>query len=84
MVKSNSKNSLIIMSTAVLISVIFTPVNFDALIIPKIAVLFCMALYFLPQTLRTYHKVSNSNGKFFFYNTFIFDNFSIYYNDNSK
>jgi len=66
MVKNNSKNSVIIMFTAVLISVIFTPVNFDALIIPKIAILFCMALYFLPQTLKTYHKISSNNKKFFF------------------
>ncbi len=38
-----------ILYTATVISLIFTPVNFDALIIPKIALLFSLALFLLPE-----------------------------------
>ncbi len=43
---------------AVIISLIFTPMNFDALIIPKVAFLFILALYILPELIA-------KNKKFF-------------------
>jgi hypothetical protein len=39
----------ILLANTVLVSLIFTPVNFDALIIPKISLIFFMALYLIPQ-----------------------------------
>ena len=34
---------------AVVISLVFTPINIDALIIPKVALLFTLAMYILPE-----------------------------------
>jgi O-antigen ligase len=36
---------------AIVVTLIFTPVNFDALIIPKISIIFILALYILPLVL---------------------------------
>ena len=38
----------LIVYVAVVISLIFTPFNFDALIIPKVILLFVLVLYLLP------------------------------------
>ena len=39
----------LIVLAAVVVSLVFTPVNFDALIIPKVIIMFCSALYLLPK-----------------------------------
>jgi len=52
-VKSNHK---IIVFSLVIITLIFTPTNFDALIIPKVAIAFCVSMYFLPNLLVTIGK----------------------------
>jgi O-antigen ligase len=44
-----AKPEKLVVYVAVIISLVFTPVNFDALIIPKIALLFAVALYILPD-----------------------------------
>ena len=46
---SKIKTEQIVVYVAVIISLIFTPINFDALIIPKVALLFALALYILPD-----------------------------------
>jgi O-antigen ligase len=43
------KTENFILYTATIISLIFTPMNFDALIIPKIALLLSLALFLLPE-----------------------------------
>jgi len=43
-----TKLEQLVVYVAVIISLIFTPTNFDALIIPKVALLFALALYILP------------------------------------
>jgi O-antigen ligase len=43
------KTENFILYTATIISLIFTPMSFDALIIPKIALLFSLALFLLPE-----------------------------------
>jgi O-antigen ligase len=44
----------IVVLTSVFVSLIFTPMNFDALIIPKLTLIFILALYLLPQILGSY------------------------------
>jgi O-antigen ligase len=44
----------IIILTSIFVSLIFTPVNFDALIIPKLALIFSLASYLVPQILGNY------------------------------
>ena len=44
-----TKPERLVVYVAVIISLIFTPINFDALIIPKVALLFTLALYILPD-----------------------------------
>lgn len=51
--KSNHK---IIVLSLVLITLVFTPTNFDALIIPKVAIAFCVSMYFLPSLLVSISK----------------------------
>ena len=50
------KPERLIICVAVIISLIFTPVNFDALIIPKVALLFTFALYILPELITHIKK----------------------------
>lgn len=65
MVKSNHK---IIVFSLVIITLIFTPTNFDALIIPKVAIAFCVSMYFLPNLLVTIGKTyENLRVKRFIY-----------------
>ena len=49
MVKTSNKSDILIIAVAFIVTVIFTPVNFDALIIPKVFILFCFTLYLLPN-----------------------------------
>jgi O-antigen ligase len=44
-----TKPERLVVYVAVIISLIFTSINFDALIIPKVALLFTLALYILPD-----------------------------------
>jgi O-antigen ligase len=63
----STKNSIIkiIIYTAVLISLIFTPMNYDALIIPKVILLFCLVLYLFPKVLTSYKEIlANRKLKF--------------------
>ena len=62
-----TENSIIktIIYTAILISIIFTPMNYDALIIPKVILLFCLVLYLFPIVLVDYKQVlANKKLKF--------------------
>jgi len=43
-----TKPEQLVVYVAVIISLVFTPINFDALIIPKVALLFALSLYILP------------------------------------
>ena len=43
------KPQQLVVYMAVVISLVFTPINIDALIIPKIALLFTLAMYILPE-----------------------------------
>jgi O-antigen ligase len=43
------KSEQIIVYAATVISLVFTPINIDALVIPKIALLFTLAMYILPE-----------------------------------
>lgn len=40
---------MLIIAVAFTVTIIFTPINFDALIIPKVFILFCFTLYLLPN-----------------------------------
>jgi len=62
MVKVNS-NKLIVYF-AVTISLIFIPMNFDALIIPKMAILFALALYLLPELISNIKILSKNRNSF--------------------
>ncbi len=55
----STKNSIIeiIIYTVVIISLIFTPMNYDALIIPKVILLFCLVLYLFPKVLVSYKEI---------------------------
>ena len=62
-----TKNSIIkiIIYTAVFISLIFTPMNYDALTIPKVILLFCLVLYLFPKVLTSYKEIlANRKLKF--------------------
>ena len=54
-----SKDKLII-SMAAVVSVIFTPLNFDALIIPKVTIIFCFGLYLFPSIIGKIRKIEVS------------------------
>ena len=56
------KSKQLIVYLAFIISLVFTPMNFDALIIPKITLLFALALWILPD-LTTYIKKFFSDPK---------------------
>jgi O-antigen ligase len=43
------KAEKLVVYVAVVISLVFTPINIDALIIPKVALLFILAMYILPE-----------------------------------
>jgi len=43
------KPEQLVVYVAVVISLVFTPINIDALVIPKVALLFTLALYILPE-----------------------------------
>ena len=45
---------------AVLITLIFTPMNFDALIIPKISILFIVSLYLVPKVILKFSAIRKS------------------------
>ena len=66
MISRKSKYSLIIVFSAVVTSIVFVPLNFDALIIPKMAILFCMALYILPRTILGYRNILTNKTKILF------------------
>lgn len=59
------KSEQLVVYMAVIISLVFTPMNFDALIIPKVALIFALALYILPD-LITYIKKFFSDPKLLF------------------
>lgn len=48
------KTKRIVVYAAAAISLVFTPINIDALIIPKIALLFALAMYILPDVLTNF------------------------------
>lgn len=50
------KTERVVVYAAVAISLVFTPINIDALIIPKIALLFVLAMYILPDVLTNFKK----------------------------
>jgi len=52
----NFKAERIVVYSALAISLVFTPINIDALIIPKIALLFASAMYLLPEILTNFKK----------------------------
>jgi hypothetical protein len=51
-----TKPEQLIIYLAVIISLVFTPINFDALIIPKVAILFAIALYITPDLITHIKK----------------------------
>ena len=53
------ENSMIktMIYAAILISLIFTPMNYDALIIPKVILLFCLVLHLFPKILVSYKEI---------------------------
>ena len=54
-----------IIYAAILISLIFTPMNYDALIIPKVILLFCLVLHLFPKILVSYKEIlANKKLKF--------------------
>ena len=61
------ENSMIktIIYAVILISLIFTPMNYDALTIPKVILLFCLVLHLFPKTLVRYKEIlANRKLKF--------------------
>ena len=61
------ENSMIktIIYAAILISLIFTPMNYDALIIPKVILLFCLVLHLFPKILVSCKEIlANRKLKF--------------------
>lgn len=48
MAMTSNKSDVFIIAVAFIVTIIFTPINFDALIIPKVFILFCFTLYLLP------------------------------------
>ena len=58
-IHQGSKDKFIIF-LAVIVSLIFTPLNFDALIIPKVTVIFCFGLYILPSIIGKIRKIEVS------------------------
>jgi hypothetical protein len=51
------KSKQLVVYLAFIISLVFTPVNFDALIIPKITLLFVLALWILPDSITHIKKL---------------------------
>ena len=51
-----TKPEKLVVYAAVVISLIFTPVNIDALIIPKVALLFTLAMYIFPELVTNIKK----------------------------
>jgi len=52
-----TKTEQLVVYVAVIISLVFTPTNFDALIIPKVLLLFALALYILPDLITHIKKL---------------------------
>jgi len=52
-----TKTEQLVVYVAVIISLVFTPTNFDALIIPKVVLLFALALYILPNLITHIKKL---------------------------
>jgi O-antigen ligase len=50
------KPERLVVYVAVVISLVFTPINIDALIIPKVALLFILAMYILPELVTNVKK----------------------------
>lgn len=64
-------NHRIIVFSAIIVTLIFTPTNFDALIIPKVAVALCVSMYLLPNLLVSVSKsYKNSRVKKVLFATF--------------
>jgi hypothetical protein len=61
MKSTNLTQSKHIVIAAVIVSIIFFPINFDALIIPKISVLFIFALYFISSILVSRKEITKNN-----------------------
>ena len=60
-VKDHSRVIQLLVTSAILITVVITPnINKDSLIIPKVIVLFCLALFLIPILIR-FIKESTSN-----------------------
>ena len=55
------KPERLVVYTAVVISLVFTPMNFDALIIPKVALLFTLAVYVLPALIAKNRRIFSVN-----------------------
>jgi hypothetical protein len=51
-----TKPEQLVVYVATIISLVFTPINFDALIIPKVALLFALALFILPNLITHIKK----------------------------
>lgn len=49
---TKNHNDVLIVVSSVAVTLIFTPLNFDALIIPKVILAFCTALYLTPYLFR--------------------------------
>lgn len=54
----------IVIYSAVLITLIFTPMNFDALIIPKISILFIVGLYLIPKLVLKFGEIRKNRKVF--------------------
>ena len=50
------KPQQLVVYMAVIISLVFTPINIDALVIPKVALLFTLAMYLLPELITKIKK----------------------------
>jgi len=50
------KPERLVVYVAVVISLVFTPINIDALIIPKVTLLFILAMYILPELVTNVKK----------------------------
>lgn len=52
MIKEKIIDDKVLVISAIFATLIFTPINFDALIIPKVIVIFCTALYLSPKLFK--------------------------------
>ena len=61
------KSDKLIIYFAFIISLVFLPINFDALIIPKCVILFSLSLYLLPELSLNISKFSKNRNLFFLF-----------------